>query len=94
MVSVIVAGSTPLQLVAVAAVVMAGAGLTVTLIVVGDPVQPAAETGVTIYGTVPVAVLLPVLVRGVVGMSEVPQPVEHGTCPVTVAPVAVPSVHV
>ena len=56
-------GDVPLQVLAVAAVVTAGAGLTVTVIVNGEPVQPpVTEVGVTIYFIVAAVVLL-VLVR-------------------------------
>ncbi len=50
----------PLQIAAVLAVVTVGIGLTVTVIVYGDPAQPgvAVEVGVTMYCTVPAVVLL------------------------------------
>ena len=45
---------TPLQTVAILAVVTTGAGLTVTVIVYEVPTHdPANEVGVTIYSTVP-----------------------------------------
>jgi hypothetical protein len=49
----------PLQILAVAELVTAGAGLTVTVIVKAEPTQePAVEVGVTRYCTVPANVLL------------------------------------
>lgn len=48
----------PLQIVAVLAVTITGAGLTVTVMVYGAPAQePIVEVGVTIYCTVPAAPL-------------------------------------
>jgi len=52
-------GLVPLQILAVDAVVIAGLGLTVTVMVNGDPTQPpVVAVGVTIYCTVPAAELL------------------------------------
>jgi len=49
----------PLQILVVDALVTAGVGLTVTVIVVDAPTQlPVTEVGVTIYGTVPDVELL------------------------------------
>ena len=49
----------PLQILAAAELVITGAGLTVTVIVKGDPVQePAIEVGTTMNSTVPGIVLL------------------------------------
>lgn len=49
----------PLQIFAVLADVMTGAGFTVTVIVNGAPIQdPAIEVGVTTYATVPDTVVL------------------------------------
>ena len=55
----LILGLVPLQVVAVLAVVTTGFGFTVTVIVKGIPAQePDVEVGVTIYCTVPAAVLL------------------------------------
>ena len=55
----VIFGPTPLHVVAVAPLVTTGAGLTVTVIVYGVPIQPVGVfTGVTIYCTVPAVVLL------------------------------------
>jgi uncharacterized protein Usg len=52
-------GPVPLQMAAVAAVVTAGVGLTVTVIVYGAPTHPpVVDVGVTIYCTVPAIALL------------------------------------
>ena len=52
-------GPVPLQVLAVGAFVIAGAGFTVTVIVKGAPThKPVVEVGVTIYFTVPVTELL------------------------------------
>jgi hypothetical protein len=52
--------SAPLQITAVGGLIMAGSGFTVTVIVYGVPGQavPAVDVGVTIYSTLPAAVLL------------------------------------
>ena len=56
-------GPVPLQIFAVAALVTAGRGLTVTVIVYDAPSQePEVDVGVTRYGTVP-GVILPGLLR-------------------------------
>jgi hypothetical protein len=55
----LILGPVPLQVLAVLAVVTAGVGFTVTVIVKGLPAQePAVEVGVTIYCTVPAVALL------------------------------------
>lgn len=52
-------GPLPLHVIAVDALVTAGVGLTVTVIVYAEPVHPpAVEVGVTIYCTVPAVELL------------------------------------
>ena len=52
-------GPAPLHVLAVAAFVTAGVGLTVTVIVYADPThEPVVEVGVTKYSTVPAVVLL------------------------------------
>ena len=84
---VIVAGNTPLQLVAVVLVVMAGAGLTLCVIGLLDPTQPAVAVGITLYTIDPTAVLLG-LVR--VWAIVLPAPPAGVVRP----PVLVPSVHV
>jgi len=54
-----IAGLDPLQVLAVAALVTAGIGLTVTVIVKADPAQePVVEVGVTRYTTLPATALL------------------------------------
>ncbi len=77
----------PLQIVAVLAVVTTGLGLTVTVIVYGDPAQPgvAVEVGVTIYSTVPAVALL-----GLVSVCAMvlPLPLDAPVIP----PVIVPTV--
>ena len=80
----------PLHIVAVAGVVTTGAGLTVTVIVNGAPVQPNADVGVTIYCTVPGFTLL-----GLVNVCAivVPQAAAHAVAPV-IPPVIVPIVQV
>jgi len=51
-------GDVPLQVLAVAAVVTTGLGLTVTVMVAGAPGQePVVDVGVTKYSTVPAAAL-------------------------------------
>jgi hypothetical protein len=55
----VIPGAVPLQIVVVAALVITGRGLTVTVIVKGWPVhKPAVALGVTIYSTVPLVRLL------------------------------------
>jgi hypothetical protein len=55
----VIFGPVPLQVIAVAAFVIAGIGLTDTVKVKGDPTHdPVVDVGVIIYGTVP-AVALP-----------------------------------
>ena len=52
-------GPVPLQVLAVAALVTAGIGLTVTVIVKADPAHdPATDVGVTTYCTLPATALL------------------------------------
>jgi hypothetical protein len=53
-------GLPPLQIAAGEVLVIAGSGFTVTVIVYGVPGQavPAVDVGVTIYSTLPAAVLL------------------------------------
>jgi hypothetical protein len=52
-------GLAPLQIVAVAALVITGIGFTVTVMVKAAPAQvPEEEVGVIMYGTVPAAALL------------------------------------
>jgi len=52
-------GPVPLQVLAVAALVTAGIGLTVTVIVKADPAHdPAIDVGVTRYCTLPATALL------------------------------------
>jgi len=52
-------GLVPLHVLAVAAVVKTGDGLTVTVIVAGEPTQPpVTAVGVTTYCTVPAEALL------------------------------------
>jgi hypothetical protein len=80
-------GPVPLQVDAVLAVVTAGVGLTVTVMVADDPAQlPVVEVAVIIYGTVP-AVLLLGLVR--VWLMVLPDPALAPVMP----PVIVPIVH-
>ena len=55
----VIFGPVPLQVLAVAALVTAGVGLTVTTMLYGVPTHdPVVEVGVTRYSTVPVAELL------------------------------------
>jgi hypothetical protein len=79
----------PLQIAAVFAVVTTGVGLTVTVIVYGDPAQVvlAEDVGVTIYWTVPAALLL-----GLVNVCAIVAPLP-ALAPV-IPPVIVPIVHV
>jgi len=51
-------GPVPLQVLFVDAVVTAGVGLTVTVMVKDAPVHPFVDVGITLYCTVPVAELL------------------------------------
>jgi hypothetical protein len=54
-----IAGLVPLQVLAVAAFVTAGVGLTVTVMVKADPTHdPVVEVGVTRYCTLPAVALL------------------------------------
>jgi hypothetical protein len=82
-----IAGLVPLQVLAVAAFVTAGFGLTVTVIVKGEPTHdPVVEVGVTIYSTLPAAALL-----GLVSTWLIVAP-ELALAPV-IPPVFVPIVH-
>ena len=55
----VIFGLIPLQVIAVAPLVTSGSGLTVTVIVKGEPAHvPAVELGVTIYSTIPAVALL------------------------------------
>ena len=55
----VIFGSVPLQILAVAKLVTAGFGLTVTTMLYGVPAHdPVVEVGVTRYSTVPAVVLL------------------------------------
>lgn len=79
----------PLQIAAVFAVVTAGVGFTVTVIVYGAPGHDgvAVDAGVTIYSTVPAVVLL-----GLDSVCAIVAP-DPGVAPV-MPPVTVPTVHV
>ena len=78
----------PLQIVAVLAVVTTGVGLTVTVIVYGDPGQSveAVDVGVIMYSTVPAVVLL-----GLFNVCAIVDPLP-GVAPV-MPPVIFPMVH-
>jgi hypothetical protein len=77
----------PLQIDAVFAVVTAGVGLTVTVIVCAGPWQaPAVDVGTTTYSTVPAALLL-----GLVNVCAIVLP-EPAVAPV-ILPATVPIVH-
>lgn len=79
-------GLVPLQMEVVAGVVIVGAGLTVTVMVVGEPAQePAVAVGVTIYSTVPAKVAL-----GLVSVWLIVDP-DPGPAPV-ILPVMAPIV--
>lgn len=80
-------GSVPLQILAIALVVIAGAGFTVRVIVKATPEhEPVVEVGVIIYCTVPATELLEMIN---VWLMLVPEPM---LVPIT-APVIVPIVH-
>jgi hypothetical protein len=84
----VILGLVPLHVLAVAALVTAGTGFTVTVIVKAAPTQePVVAVGVTMYLTVP-AVELPGLVS--IWLMVVPEPALAPVMP----PVMVPIVHV